>query len=315
MRRSVVVLGELNVDFIVTGKDVTPEWNREKTVDSFRAVLGSSSAITACGLAGLGLDVSFVSVVGDDSFGAFCIERLQAMGVRTDFVKADPALQTGVTLSLSDGSDRALLTYMGAIPHLAPDYLPEDLFDRADHIHFGSYYLQTGMKPHWNALFAEARKRGVTTSFDTGWDPDERFDRDEISRLLEHTDMFIPSEDELLHIWGAGDIEQADEALSGYGGMAAVKRGARGAMLLDRGKRICSVQAYNLVPVDTTGAGDSFNAGLIYGRLTGKTGRELLLFASACGAMATQRIGGASSVPDAAEVEAFMSAHSLRAEG
>ncbi|MED4957599.1 carbohydrate kinase family protein, partial [Paenibacillus macerans] len=70
-RPVVVVAGELNVDIIVSGGDVMPEWNREKMVDGFEVVLGSSSAITACALASLGADVRFVSVVGDDDFGAF----------------------------------------------------------------------------------------------------------------------------------------------------------------------------------------------------------------------------------------------------
>lgn len=67
----IVVVGELNVDVILAGTGVMPEWNREKLIDSFDVVLGSSSAITACALASLGAEVHFVSVVGEDDFGRF----------------------------------------------------------------------------------------------------------------------------------------------------------------------------------------------------------------------------------------------------
>ncbi len=94
--KRVFVLGELNVDLIFTGDDVTLEANREKLVDDFNQVLGSSSAITASVLAGLGYEVYFVGVVGKDPFGEFCIKELAAKGVRTDYVTVDSELKTGV---------------------------------------------------------------------------------------------------------------------------------------------------------------------------------------------------------------------------
>ena len=112
----VYVLGELNPDMIMTGKDLLPEFNREKLLDSCEIVLGSSSAITAANLAGLGLDVRFVSVVGDDPFGRFCLDELRRSGIDTRYVSVDPRWSTGVTLSFSTTSDRALMTHLGAIP-------------------------------------------------------------------------------------------------------------------------------------------------------------------------------------------------------
>ena len=97
MSKKVYVLGEINVDLIMTGEDVTPEWNREKLVDSFDVAMGSSSVISACGLAGLGLKVYFVGIVGDDEFGHFMIRGLQKAGVNTDGVIVDATQKTGVT--------------------------------------------------------------------------------------------------------------------------------------------------------------------------------------------------------------------------
>lgn len=306
MRNKVFVVGELNVDLIMTGQDVMPEWNREKLLDSFDMVLGSSSAITASVLAGLGADVALVSVVGDDSFGRFCTEQLRERGVDTQYVRVDPQQQTGVTLSLSTSRDRALLTYMGTISMVRREDVPDALFAEAAHVHFGSYYLQDGMRDSWAELFATARQSGIGTSFDTGWDIRGEWHAARIAELLAVTDWFVPSEDELLAIADADTLEQALAWLPQERGMVAVKRGARGAMLaLRNGERI-DMPPFRANPIDTTGAGDSFNAGLIYGKLGGMTGPELLRFACACGAMATERIGGAQTVPGLHDVERFI---------
>ncbi|WP_309118245.1 sugar kinase [Paenibacillus sp.] len=306
MNKIVYVLGELNVDLIMTGDDVAPEWNREKLVNSFDMALGSSSAITACGLAGLGLDVRMVSVVGGDEIGAFCIERLKEKGVSVEHVVALEAEKTGVTLSLSTMRDRALLTYMGTISMLRPEHLPERMFEEADHIHFGSYFLQESMRPHWFALFRRAKERGITTSFDTGWDPGERWYKDEISQLLAVTDYFVPSEDEIMNIFGGASLYETLDAVPAYPGRIAVKCGARGAVLAGPGKERIVVGPFPVEPIDTTGAGDSFNAGFIYASLAGREGKEALRFACACGALATTRIGGASGVPSLQDVEAML---------
>ncbi|GGH29057.1 carbohydrate kinase family protein [Paenibacillus segetis] len=310
--KTVYVLGELNVDMIITGTDVIPEWNREKLVDSFDIVLGSSSAITACALAGLGLDVRFVSVVGDDEFGNYCIEQLQSKGVNTDFIMKRQTAKTGVTLSLSTPQDRGLLTFMGSIPDLTPGDLPEALYEEADHVHFGSYFLQDGMRDHWQEIFKQVRKNGATTSFDTGWDVRNQWVREGIHSLLEETDLFIPSEEELLHIYGVPTLEDVWGLLpEGHHGVA-VKRGSKGATLYSEDKRLVEINSYMITPIDTTGAGDSFNAGLIHGYLNGKRDMELMLFANACGALSTQRVGGAQRVSTLEEVKVFQNTHVVR---
>nr|WP_085979043.1 carbohydrate kinase family protein [Paenibacillus sanguinis] len=297
-RPMVVVAGELNVDIIVSGADVMPEWNREKLVDGFEVVLGSSSAITACALASLGADVRFVSVVGEDDFGRFCTDELQRMGVNTEHVTRLPGIKTGVTLSFSTPVDRGLLTYAGSIPLLKPELIPKKLLGKARHLHFGSYYLQDGMRNHWAELFRRLRLDGTSTSFDTGWDVANQWDREGISALLAETDLFIPSEDELLRIFPAERVaEVLESGLPPVAGLVAVKQGARGASLRELDGSVSRAEPYQVAPVDTTGAGDCFNAGIIYGYLLGYRGGKLIRFANACGAVSTLGIGGTGSLP------------------
>ncbi|RED39036.1 carbohydrate kinase family protein [Paenibacillus sp. VMFN-D1] len=308
----VVVAGELNVDIIVSGTDVIPEWNREKIVDGFDVVLGSSSAITASALSSLGLDVRFVSVVGADDFGRFCLGELQRLGVNTDHVAVLPEVTTGVTLSFTTPSDRGLITYPGSIPLLTPGHIPDALIQEADHLHFGSYYLQEGMRPHWKELFGKAQDLGVSTSFDTGWDVRGRWDAAGIRALLAVTDLFIPSEEEALHIFEQDSVETVFGQLAAVPGVIAIKQGSKGASLRSPDGSVVSAPPYPVTPVDTTGAGDCFNAGLICGFLQGLTGRELLEYANACGALSTLGVGGTGHLPTTAAVSALQGRRPLQ---
>src|SRR5215207_11530335 len=108
---SVVVIGELNVDAVATGLAQEPRLGLEIIAADFQMTLGSASAIFACGVAKLGHEVTFVSKVGRDDFGDFCLEALRANGIPTRHVLRDPAEKTGITLALSTRKDRALVTY------------------------------------------------------------------------------------------------------------------------------------------------------------------------------------------------------------
>jgi sugar/nucleoside kinase (ribokinase family) len=312
MKRTVYIIGELNPDVIMAGPDVKPEPNKEKLIARLETTLGSSSAITACVLARLGVDVRFVSLVGDDEYGRFCVDMLRRFDVDVRHVQVTEREKTGVTFSLSTPSDRSLLTYMGTIPLVEPALIPVDEIVReAGHVHFGSFFLQERMKRHWHDLFRRMREAGITTSFDVGYDPHERWDRDVIAPLLAHTDYFLPSETEAAHIFGTDNPAQLAKALPTERGIVAMKRGKDGASLIAPDGRLLHTPAYRVVPVDTTGAGDSFNAGFLYASLEGLDLAERLRFACACGALATQRIGGVQGAPTLAEVRAFMAAQDV----
>ncbi|MFC4302971.1 carbohydrate kinase family protein [Cohnella boryungensis] len=307
MSKIVYIVGELNPDAILSGPDVKPEPNKEKLIEHFELTLGSSSAITACVLARLGVEVRFVSIAGNDEYGRFCIEQLNQYGVNTDNVAITEREKTGVTFSLSNPTDRSLLTYMGTIPLVEPSLIPlGEIAREADHLHFGSFFLQEGMKPHWQELFRQVREKGVTTSFDTGYDPHERWDRETIASLLAHTDYFVPSETEAEHIFGSSDSAGLMNALPEKRGLVALKRGSEGASLLEPSGTWIHAEPFRVSPIDTTGAGDSFNAGFLYATLHGASAEERLRFASACGAMATLRIGGVKGAPTADEVRQFI---------
>ena len=119
----VLVLGDANPDLVLVGDEVVPAFGQaERLVDDARMVIGGSGAIFACGAAKLGLRVAFAAVVGDDVFGRFMCDQLQAHGVNTSAVAMLPDRATGVTVvtCLQEDGTPAGLTVNSACAWLSP---------------------------------------------------------------------------------------------------------------------------------------------------------------------------------------------------
>ncbi len=310
--KKLLVVGELNADLIMSGLPSLPVLGQELLCDDFRTVMGGSSSICACWLAGLGAgDADIASTcamwskVGADGLGEFLTGELARMGVDTQGVLRDPGIRTGATISLTYPNDRAMMTYLGAIADLGLDDLDLSRLEHYDHLHSASIFLQHKLRPGLPALFAAAKKAGLSTSLDIGWDPDESWSRD-IFEVLPHVDYLIPNETEALHLTGQPDVQEASEILGRYAQNVVVKLGAQGS-LARSGAQMWRMPGFYVTPVDTTGAGDAFNAGFIHARVVeGQPMPDALRFANACGATAVTTVGGTSSIPSAVQVREFI---------
>ena len=300
-----LVVGELNADIVVTDPDPVPAFGQaERIVEGVRLTLGSSSAITACGAARLGLTVSFVGVVGDDALGRFVLDALAARGVDTSACRVAPARATGASVILGNGSDRAILTAIGTIADTRASDVPDALLARARHVHVGSLFLQPGLAVDVPALFAAARANGATTSLDPNWDPSETWDGGFAAALAE-TDVVLPNQAEAIRLAGTAGVERAALRLAGERRIAVVKRGSAGAIAAVGGT-IHRAGTRTVVPVDTTGAGDSFDAGFLAARLDGRSVDDALAYAVACGSLSTRAAGGTEGQPTRDEVAAWL---------
>lgn len=297
-------VGELNPDLIVTGIGQPPVPGREVFVRGARLTLGSSTAICAAGVAKLGLPVALLAHVGDDMPGRFCLDYLIRCGVDVSQVKLHPDQPTGFTVSLAYAGDRALLTFPGVMGELAAGDLPDALLRRAQHLHLSSYFLHQNLREDCVSLFARAKALGLTTSLDPGWDPEERF-APPLAPVLPHLDLFLPNEAEALALTRSATLDEALDRLSQAGPLSVVKCGKRGAVAVGRGCR-AQIPAFEAEVVDPTGAGDSFDAGFLFGWLTGRGLEECLRLGAACGALAVQAIGGAEGFAGLHEVEQFL---------
>lgn len=302
--KKVLVAGEINPDLILQGYRSFPEPGKEVIVDDFVMALGSASAICAMGLARLGRPVGFAGKVGIDPWGDYCLWVMGERSIDVSRVRRDPALKTGVTVSISSERDRALVTYVGAMAALAADDLDEGTLRGFAHLHVSSYFLQEGLRPELPAVFARARRLGLTTSLDPGFDPTERWGRD-LLEAVATADVFLPNEVELAAVTGVSEPEQALRRLDNGRTRIVAKLGARGCMTLEGG-RVVATPALRVEAVDTTGAGDSFNAGFLHAWLDGRPIEECLRWGAACGSLSTRGMGGSGRQADAREVEALL---------
>lgn len=298
-----LVIGEINPDLVLSGADLAPAFGQaEKLVDAAALTIGSSSVIMACGAARLGLRTAFVGVVGDDELGHFMLRAMRAREVDTSACIVDPTLATGMSVILSQPEDRAILTHLGATAALRCEWIDRVMLRRARHLHVGSYFLLDALRPGLPALFAEAREMGLSTSLDTNWDPSGGWDGG-LGQLLPLCDVFMPNAAEAKLISGQDDLDRALDRLSGWVPTLAVKLGAEGGEAR-QGRVSVRSPALSVPVVDTTGAGDSFDSGFVYGYLNGWSLSRSLRLACACGSLSARAVGGTAGQPTLEEAVA-----------
>jgi len=302
----VLIAGEANPDLILRNYQAFPELGKEVLVEDLQLTLGGSSAICAVGLARLGDSVTFAANVGADLYGDFCVAAFEREGVDVSRIHRRADLKTGITASITSSQDRALVTYLGAIATLRPEDVPETAFAGHCHFHVSAYFLQDGLRTGLRDLFAAARRAGLTTSLDPGYDPSETWPR-ELIETLKEVDVFLPNESEIQGISGCRDLLDGLRALDNGHTLVVGKLGPDGCISLCRGETI-QVGAFPVSVVDTTGAGDSFDAGFLHAWLRGGPLHDCLRFAAACGSLSTRGLGGTTTQPTGEEAENYMHA-------
>jgi sugar/nucleoside kinase (ribokinase family) len=304
-RFDITIAGELNLDLILYGLPEQLQPERELLADRMMLTLGSSSAIVAHNAAALGSRVGFQSRIGRDPLGQISLERLAQGGVDTSLVRRVPGqTTTGLTVILHHEQWRNILTYSGTIAELNWDDLDLDYLSDSRHFHFSSYYLQRALRPRVGELFRHLKSEGLTISLDTNDDPDDRWEAD-LRDVLPYVDVFLPNEREASKITGKEDLESAIRELAQLVPLVVVKLGRKGA-LAQRGTERFTCPANEVVAVDTVGAGDSFDAGLLHEFVRGSDLNTCLRSGNRAGALSTTRPGGTEAFRDREYREQFL---------
>jgi sugar/nucleoside kinase (ribokinase family) len=304
-RFDITIAGELNLDLILYGLPEQLQPERELLADRMMLTLGSSSAIVAHNLSALGSRVGFQSRIGDDSMGQIALDRLKQGKVDVSNVRIVPgSTTTGLTVILHHEHWRNILTYSGTMAELTWQDLDLDYLADSRHFHLSSLYLQKSLRPKVAELFRFLKSRGLTISLDTNDDPDDRWDGD-LHELLRQVDVFLPNEREACKAARTEDLEDAITKLSKLAPLVVVKLGRKGA-LAQRGSERFTAPSREVVPVDTVGAGDSFDAGFLHEYVRGSDLNKCLASGNSAGALSTTRPGGTEAFRDAAHREAFL---------
>ncbi|GHF40630.1 sugar/nucleoside kinase (ribokinase family) [Amycolatopsis bartoniae] len=295
MTFDLLVIGDANPDVIAGPLTADLAFGqREQLAERGVLTLGGSAAITAAGAARLGLRVAIAARVGNDAAGRFVRDVLEERGVDTRALHTDPDLPTPLTIVLTRGSDRAIVTTPGTFEATTPADVPADLLASCRHVHASSYFLLPKLAAGLPELFRTARAHGASSSLDTNDDPAGRWDG--VSAVLPEVGYLLPNAAEACRLAGVADAREAAAALASRGPVVVVKDGAEGAFAV-AGDAVVSARATPVEAVDAVGAGDSFNAGFLAATLGGLPVEQALRFAVACGGRSVLAAGGTASQP------------------
>jgi sugar/nucleoside kinase (ribokinase family) len=253
--------------------------------------VGGSANIFISQMVKLGARGGVIGFVGEDNFGEFLRSTLNAIGVDTSHVSSHPTEKTGLGVALTEENDRAILTYPGTIDATNPRDLLPALALQTRHWHIASYFLLRALRPCWKQWLLHCRDAGVTTSLDTNWDPENRWQG--VEDLLPLIDIFLPNEAEASRLTGDQDCFKAAEKLARTGSLVVIKRGAKGA-IARKGQCVwkLEIEKENCAIVDAIGAGDNFDAGFVRGQMLGLSVDESLALGHRCAVSSLAAPGG-----------------------
>ena len=287
----VIVVGELNVDIILNEIESLPVIGKEIMANSMSVTLGSSSAIFASNLSSLGPRVAFIGKIGKDNFAEVVLTSLERKNVDTSRIIRSESLSTGATIVLNYDQDRANVTYPGAMNDLRLEDIDFEFLAGARHMHFANCFMQPGIRKDLTPLFRRAKELGLTTSLDTQWDPEEKWELP-LEELLPFVDVFLPNMAEFKFLSGSDTVEEGINKLKHFSHFIIIKNGSEGALGWD-GKDLIEQPAFkNEQVIDCVGAGDSFDAGFIKDFIEEWPLKKCLETGALTGAINTTRAGG-----------------------
>jgi sugar/nucleoside kinase (ribokinase family) len=283
----IVVLGDVMVDVVVRLSGPLAQASDAPAEIRFRG--GGSAANTAAWLGAAGADVTLVARVGDDPRGRAAVDELRAGGVDTR-VALDADRSTGACLVLiGPGGERTMAPDAGANDGLTPRDLPDDVLERAGHLHVAGYAL---LREGSRAAAREAIERAAGAGIGVSVDPSSSALLDPgFLDLAEGAGLLLPNASEAHALTGDSDPEAAGRALAKRFGEVVVTLGRDGALWTD-GEAVLRAAAVEVDRLeDSTGAGDAFAAGFLKERASGASTAESLAAGCRLAARAVARPG------------------------
>lgn len=300
-RFDVAVVGEIYEDHIFTGFQTWPKPGEEVFTSQYIREVGGGGAITACSLAKLGRKVCLVGTVGAED-RPWLDRRLSSFGVQIDGLVSGNG-RSGVTVSLSVIDDRSFFTYVGENSHLeeqlARDQVVEMLL-ASRHVHFAMPITA----PVAQGLIPRLQAAACTISLDVGHHAEWLRDHANHSTRAK-VDYFLPNQREAELLSGSTDVASYLRLTQQLGWRTAVVKLGRHGAAMRQGEHTWTAQSPDVQVVDTTGAGDAFDAGFIDALLDNMTAEECLRRACVCGSMSTRAAGALTSLPSKKELQEF----------
>jgi sugar/nucleoside kinase (ribokinase family) len=289
----VLLLGDYFYDLIYSGLPEFPSLGRECYTSGVTST-GGALFITATAMRRLGVNVGWVCNFGTDDYSHFVRSLAINEGIDMEWARSLSVPLRRITSALPFAGERAFVTYVDPDPEDFYDYWMEAIDTaRYRHVHIGGLIPAQYMQP----LFKRARERGATISMDCQDTPEFRSNFD-WAKMLATVDIFMPNAREACTITHLDDVEAALRQLNQWVETVVVKDGEHGAWIAsgDQVSRIPAINAGEVI--DTTGAGDCFNAGFLYGYLVEKASCAVSArYGNICGGFSVTGVGGATTAP------------------
>lgn len=257
------VLGDLNLDIILSGLEGLPSFGREILASNCVMKPGGSAANIAIMLAVNDCPVRLFAQVGNDQAAKFLLQDLLTSGIATETISISKQEATGLTVSLTFPKDRMYITHPGIVRTTSRKHLVDRYIEPHTHLHLTSYFLQAALRGEVGNILRNAKTAGMSTSLDPGGDTSGQWDISDLREHLQFLDYFMPSSDEIRAMTGRDEVHAALQAFPKEAQAVIVKAGAHGALTRYHGE----IEEYPAIPVsvvDTTCAGDSFDAGFLF---------------------------------------------------
>lgn len=298
----ILLFGDYYFDIIYTGLQEFPMLGREIFSTGMTST-GGAMYITACALRRLGAHVGWAGQFGNDAYSQFVRDLAAKEGIDLALARHMERPYRRVTTSMPLNGERAFVTFS--------DPSPDDWFDywqgitrmaSYKHLHLGGLLCLEKAEP----LFALARERGASISMDCQDVPELNQDCD-WRKLLGLVDMFMPNAREARIIAKTDDLQDAIRVIREWTPMLVVKDGANGVWVAHKDQLLHAPGIHAGDVIDTTGAGDCFNAGYLFGAIV--RGTSLLTaaqYGNICGGLSVTGVGGATASPTLNELEHWL---------
>jgi ribokinase len=295
----VVGFGALNVDKLFRVNRIAGA-EEESFVTGFEETCGGSAANTIVGLARLSSSVGFIGKVADDREGKLLLEDFRKEGVDTSGVRIAKRGRSGVVMGFVDEKgERALYIDASANDQIESKEIDTDYVSKAKFLHLTSFVSETSFQTQKKLI--EKLPKNVKVSFDPGALYAQK-GINALESIIDKTFILLPNALELKLLTGLTDYKKGAEAILKRGAkIIAVKLGSKGCYVTN-GKESFMIEAFKVKVVDTTGAGDAFDAGFLYGLLSGKSLRECGRIGNFVASRCVMKMGARPGLPKLKEL-------------
>lgn len=291
-------VGATNIDILYSGLERLPCEGEELYTKDFSLQLGGGVPATLINLGRINIPVKIATELGKDMFSLFAKSQFEKNGVTPTNLYDGDEIPLNVTSAMITPGDRTFVTY------------GKGTFEATDETLETAYEMCRGAKivimapGSFLPLYERLKKDGTILVFDCGWD--DELSLEKYGKYLEIADYYTPNRKEALAITGAETPEEAAVALSKYFDRVIVKLDKDGCLGYENGKFFTVEPMKGIIGVDSTGAGDAFLAGFIYGIYHERSFEECIRLGNITGGRCVEKVGCLSGYAKESELIAAL---------